>query len=43
MIFHKDKNGFHSVVKKIGRMVLIDEEAFFAWAKEQNELNKAKG
>lgn len=34
LIFHADENGFRSVVRKIGRRVLIDEAAFFEWAKQ---------
>ncbi len=32
IIFNAKKNGFDSVVRRIGRRVLIDEAAFFAWA-----------
>lgn len=31
LIFNKNKNGFHKVVKKVGKRVLIDETAFFEW------------
>jgi hypothetical protein len=31
LIFYKDTNGFHKVVKKVGKRVLIDEAAFFDW------------
>jgi hypothetical protein len=31
LIFHKHKNGFAKVVKKVGKRVLIDEAAFFEW------------
>jgi len=37
LIFNRTKNGFHKVVKKIGRRVLIDEAAFFAWVNEQGK------
>jgi hypothetical protein len=40
LIFNKDKNGFHKVIKKIGKRVLIDEAAFFEWV--ANEGNSAK-
>lgn len=36
LVFYSDENGFHKVVKRIGRRVLIDETAFFEWVKEQN-------
>lgn len=35
LIFHEKSNGFSSCVVRIGRKVLIDEEAFFAWVKSQ--------
>lgn len=35
LIFHEKANGFSSCVVRIGRKVLIDEEAFFAWVKSQ--------
>lgn len=31
LIFNKDKNGFDKVVKKVGKRVLIDEQAFMEW------------
>ena len=37
MIFNASSNGFDSVVKRVGRRVLIDEAAFFAWVERQNE------
>ncbi len=37
LIFNADKNGFDKVIKRAGRRVLIDEQAFFQWMDEQNE------
>lgn len=34
LVFHADTNGFHKVVCRIGRRVLINEKAFFEWALE---------
>lgn len=31
LIFKADSNGFDAVVRRVGRRVLIDEAAFFAW------------
>lgn len=31
LIFHAKSNGFDAVIRRIGRRVLIDESAFFAW------------
>ena len=36
LIFNKETNGFKKVIKKIGRRVLIDEDEFFEWVKENN-------
>lgn len=35
LVFHSASNGFHRVVRKIGRRVLIDESAFFNWVEAQ--------
>ncbi|HNZ39819.1 MAG TPA: hypothetical protein PK251_13820 [Candidatus Latescibacteria bacterium] len=37
LVFHEWENGFCSVVKRVGRRVLIDEQAFFAWVDAQQE------
>lgn len=31
LIHKKDENGFDKVVKKVGKRVLIDEQAFMEW------------
>jgi hypothetical protein len=36
LIFHAVSNGFNQVVNRVGRRVLIDEAAFFAWVDAQN-------
>jgi hypothetical protein len=36
LLFHRQTNGLHTAVVKIGRRVLIDVEAFFAWIDRQN-------
>jgi len=35
LIFHAKQNGFDSVVRRVGRRVLIDEAAFFQWVEGQ--------
>ena len=35
-IFHADSNGFNKVLKRVGRRILIDEQAFFEWVEKQN-------
>ena len=36
LIFNANTNGFNAVVKRAGRRVLIDEQAFFEWLDRQN-------
>ncbi len=35
LVFHAETNGFKNVIRRIGRRVLIDEAAFFDWARSQ--------
>jgi len=35
LVFHASANGFAKVMRKIGRRILIDEQAFFDWADDQ--------
>lgn len=35
LIFNAKANGFEQCVRRVGRRVLIDEEAFFKWVDEQ--------
>ena len=35
LVQHSRTNGFDAVVRRVGRRVLIDETAFFAWVDEQ--------
>ncbi|MGM0578763.1 MAG: hypothetical protein ACQEXJ_23780 [Myxococcota bacterium] len=37
LVFHAESNGFHKVVKRVGRRVLLDEAAFFEWVDEQSD------
>jgi len=36
LAFNAKKNGFDSCIRRIGRRVLIDEAAYFAWVESQN-------
>ena len=36
LVFHARSNGFDRVIRRAGRRILIDEEAFFAWIEAQN-------
>ena len=36
LIFHAKTNGFSSVIRRVGRRILIDEAAFFQWVEESN-------
>ena len=35
LIFNAKTNGFHAVVRRVGRRVLIDEKAFLMWVEQQ--------
>jgi len=36
-IFHESQNGFAKCIRRIGRKVLLDEQAVFHWIDEQNQ------
>ena len=36
LVFHAETNGFDRVIRRVGRRVLIDEDAFFDWVEERN-------
>ena len=36
LVFHEKTNGFHRVVRRVGRRVLLDEAAFFGWVNSNN-------
>ena len=36
LVFHEHTNGFHKVIRRVGKRILIDESAFFAWVEKQN-------
>lgn len=40
LVFNAHRNGFDAVVRRVGRRVLIDETAFFAWVEAQQEAHK---
>jgi len=37
LIFYAKTNGFDRVIKRAGRRVLIDEQAFFDWLESQQQ------
>ena len=37
LVFNASKNGFNSCIKRVGRRILIDEAAYFAWVDAQNQ------
>lgn len=37
LIFHEKTNGFSNCVIRIRRVVMIDEQAFFEWARNQQK------
>jgi hypothetical protein len=36
LLFHRETNGLKNAGLRVGRRLLIDEDAFFAWVDEQN-------
>ena len=40
LIIERTKNGFDKVIVRAGRRILIDEDKFFEWVREQNQLQK---
>lgn len=36
LIFHAETNNFKKVIRRCGRRVLINEQAFFNWIEENN-------
>lgn len=41
LAFHAKTNGFDKVIRRVGRRILIDEQAFFEWvdAQQYNQEN----
>jgi hypothetical protein len=37
LVYNAETNGFHVVIKRVGRRILIDEQAFFEWVEYQSE------
>jgi hypothetical protein len=40
LIFYEKENGFSKVIRRVGRRVLINENAFFQWVED---LHKQEG
>lgn len=36
LIFNAESNGFNTAIRRVGRRVLIDEAAFFAWVESSS-------
>ncbi len=36
LLFHREENGLHRAVVKVGRRVLIDVDEFFRWLDQHN-------
>lgn len=36
LVFNGKANGFDAVIRRVGKRILIDENAFFAWVEKQN-------
>jgi hypothetical protein len=37
LIFNAERNGFSNVIRRVGRRILINEQAFFAWVDAQGK------
>ena len=37
LVFHANTNNFDKVIRRSGRRILLDEQAFFQWMDAQNE------
>lgn len=37
LVFFAKTNGFEKVIRRAGRRILLDEQAFFQWLNQQNE------
>lgn len=42
LVYYADKRGFNDCFKRVGRRVLIDQEAFFAWVDQQDAIGRGK-
>ena len=42
LIFNADRNGANAWLVRVGRRVLVDEAAFFRWAKVQSEARRSE-
>jgi hypothetical protein len=40
LVFNAKENGFDAVIRRVGRRVLIDEAAFFGWARESSNMKR---
>lgn len=40
LVFHASKNGFDKVIRRVGKRILIDEEAYFHWVDQQNRQDQ---
>ncbi len=42
LVFHSQTNGFDKCIRRVGRRILIDEGAYFAWVDDQNAVKPAQ-
>ena len=40
LVFNQHQNGFDSVIRRVGRRVLIHEQAFFEWVEKHAQKKK---
>lgn len=37
LVFNAKENGFDKCIRRVGRRILIDEQAYFKWVDEQSQ------
>jgi len=42
LVGKKHKNGFHTVIVKVGKRIVIDEKAFFDWMESRKKLMRGE-
>lgn len=42
LVFHAKTNRFDSVIRRVGRRVLLDEQAFYVWMSKQDVQQESK-
>jgi hypothetical protein len=43
LIFNRETNGFNQIIRRTGRRILMDEEAFLEWFDQRQNSRAGKG